>query len=113
MSCFARRWFAAIAIVGFAASFVAVGVTLSRAQDAKAPDLSNLRDAVVAAAKRGANVTEVAKALDALEKAVAKGFAAPKPGEAPPAELAALRDAVETAGRKGEKVDDIRTELDA
>jgi serine protease Do len=103
-----KRWLAAIAIVGF----VAVGVSLSSAQEGKAPDLSNLRDAVSAASKRGANVDDVAKALDALEKTLAKGFTAPKDGT-PPTELVALRDAVETAARKGEKVDGIRTELEA
>ena len=110
-----KRLCAAIAIVGFAAAFVAVGVTLSHAQDAKAPDLANLRDAVQAAAKRGNNVDEIAKAVDALGKTLSKGWTAPKPGatvEAPP-ELVAVRDAVETAARKGEKVDAIRTELEA
>jgi hypothetical protein len=85
------------------------------AQGAKAPDLSNLRDAVAAASKRGANLDEVARALDALEKALAKGFTPPKAGAtaAPPPELVALREAVETAGRKGERVDAVRKELDA
>jgi hypothetical protein len=85
------------------------------AQEQKAPDLSDLRDAVKAASKRGHNVGEVAKALDALEKALAKGFTPPKPGEtpAPLLELVALRGAVETAGAKGEDVAAIRGELDA
>jgi hypothetical protein len=110
-----KRWFAALTIVGFAAGFLAVGVSLSRAQDAKAPDLSNLRDAVKAASKRGNNVDEIVKAIDALDKYLAKGFAAPKAGDSPavPAELLELRQAVEMAGRKGEDVDAIRTELDA
>ena len=81
MSNTARRWFAAIAILGFAAASVGVGVTLLSAQEAKAPDLSGVRESVAAAAKRGANVTEVVQALDALEKSLAKGFT-PKPGGA-------------------------------
>jgi hypothetical protein len=87
----------------------------SAAQESKAPDLSDLRDAVKAAAKRGNNVDEVAKVLDALEKALARGFTPPKPGAAAdaPAELVALREAVETAGRKGEDVDAIRAELES
>jgi hypothetical protein len=95
------------AIVGLALS-----PSLSVAQEQKAPDLSDLRDAVKAASKRGNNVDEVAKALDALEKALAKGFTPPKPGAAPPAELVALREAVEAAGKKGENVDGIRAELE-
>jgi hypothetical protein len=71
------------------------------------PDLSELRDAVKAAEKRGDNVREVAAALAALDRALAKNF---KPGEAPP-ELTALREAVELAGRKGENVEAIRGEL--
>ncbi|HVL14452.1 MAG TPA: hypothetical protein VM529_17905 [Gemmata sp.] len=81
------------------------------AQEAKAPDLAGLRESVAAAAKRGANVTEVVLALDALERSLAKGFA-PRPGGAAPAELKALRDAVETAGARGEKVDGVRAEHD-
>ena len=112
MSSTARRWFAAIAILGFAAASVGIGVTLTSAQEARAPDLTGLRESVAAAAKRGANVTEVVQALDALERSLAKGFA-PRPGGAAPAELKALRDAVETAGARGEKVDGVRTELEA
>jgi hypothetical protein len=79
------------------------------------PDLADLRDAVKAAARRGQNVGEVAAAVDALEKSLAKGFVAPKPGGTvpPPAELTAVRDAVEAAARKGENVEAIRTELEA
>ena len=83
------------------------------AQDGKTPDLTDLRDAVKAASKRGGNMIDVAKALDELEKALAKGIAASKEDKkaAVPSELTALREAVETAGRKGEKVDAIRKEL--
>ena len=97
------------AIVGLALS-----PSLSLAQDLKAPDLTDLRDAVRAASKRGDNVDEVSRALDALEKALVKGFTPPKPGAAAtaPPELVALREAVEAAGRKGENVDGIRAELD-
>src|SRR5262249_11401196 len=56
---------------------------------------------------------EVAKALDAVAKMLAKGWTAPKPDEAPPAEMTALREAVEAAARKGENVDAVRDELDA
>jgi serine protease Do len=108
----AKRWLAASAVLGLAATFVGVGVTLSIAQEQKTPDLSDLRDAVRAASKRGNNVDEVAKAVDALEKRLAKGFTPPKPGEAPPAELLALRGAVEAAGAKGENVEGIRAELE-
>ncbi|MBA4064151.1 MAG: hypothetical protein C0501_10645 [Isosphaera sp.] len=83
------------------------------ARDAKPADLADLRDAVKAAAKKGNNVGEIAKAVDAVGQLLAKGWAAPKPGDAPPPELAALRDAVEAAARKGENVDGIRTELEA
>jgi serine protease Do len=107
-----KRLFAAAAVVGFAALFVVLGVRFSTADEPKVPDLSDLRDAVKAAGKRGENVDEVKKALDALEKSLAKGFT-PKPGAGPPAELVALRDAVEAAARKGENVEDIRTQLDA
>jgi hypothetical protein len=83
------------------------------ARDGKPADLSDLRDAVKAAAKKGNNVGEIAKAVDAVEQLLAKGWTVPKPGDAPPAELTALRDAVEAAARKGENVDGIRAELDA
>ncbi len=76
----------------------------------KAVDLSDLRDAITTAGKRGENVDDIKRALDALEKALAKGGAAPK--EAARAELAAVRRAVEAAARKGEKVDGIAKELD-
>ncbi|MBA4065423.1 MAG: hypothetical protein C0501_17260 [Isosphaera sp.] len=92
---------------------VALGAPATlRAADAP-PDLADLRDAVRAAAKKGNNVGEIAKAVDALEKALAGGFVAPKPGTPIPPELTAVRDAVEAAARKGENVDGIRTELEA
>jgi hypothetical protein len=71
-------------------------------------NLDELKYAVAAAQKRGANVDAVAAALSALEKAPPK--AAARPGEAPP-ELAALREAVEAALKKGENVDAISKEL--
>jgi hypothetical protein len=102
----AGRLFAA---VGFAVLFAGS----AGASDPKPVDLTDLRDAVKAATKKGANVDEVAKAADAVAKLLAKGWTAPKPEDAPPAELAALREAVEAAARKGENVDGIREELDA
>ncbi|MFO0824484.1 MAG: PDZ domain-containing protein [Gemmataceae bacterium] len=110
-----KRFFAAVAVLGFAAVFTGVGITLASAQETKTPDLSDLRDAVKAADKRGANVIEISKALDALEQAVAKGWNYPKPGATvpAPAELVALRDAVEAAARKGEAVEAIAMELEA
>lgn len=72
------------------------------------PDLADLRDALAAADKRGANVGPVRDALAAFEKAQAKGAA--KPGEAPP-ELTALRAAVEDALKKGENVSAVAAEL--
>ncbi len=99
----------------FLAAFASLGLAgFAPADEPKAPDLSDLRDAVKAAAKRGNNLREVHSALDVLEKSLAKGWSAPNGGtvSAPP-ELTALRDAVEAAGRKGENVEDIRKELDA
>lgn len=110
-----KQLFAAVAVAGLAVAFTGYGISLANAQETKTPDLSDLRDAVKAANKRGANVTEVAQALDALEKAVAKGWTYPKPGATVPAspELVALRDAIEAAARKGEAVEGIMTELEA
>lgn len=102
----AGRLFAAVAFAILFAGF-------ATAADPKSVDLSDLKDAVKAATKKGANVDEVAKALDAVAKLLAKGWTAPKPEEAPPAELTALREAVEAAARKGENVDAVRDELDA
>jgi hypothetical protein len=89
-------------------------MSLSTAEEPKAPDLSELRDAVKAASKRGENVDEIRKALDALDKLLTKGWTAPKPGETIPApvELAALREAVEAAAKKGENVEAISKELE-
>lgn len=109
-----NRLFAAIIILSSAGLFTGVGIALSNADEPKVPDLSDLRDAVNAASKKGDNVAEIRKALDALEKTLAKGWTAPASGKTiePPAELVALRDAVEAAARKGEKVEAIRKELD-
>ena len=106
-----NRWLAAATVLAFAALFVGVGIRLSRADEPKSADLTDLRDAVKAASKRGDNVDEVEKALDAFDKAMAKGFKAD--AKEPPAELVALRNAVEAAARKGENVDDIRKQLEA
>jgi serine protease Do len=106
-----KRWLAAATVLAFAALFVGVGVRLSWADEPKTADLTDLRDAVKAANKRGDNVDEVEKALDAFEKAMGKGFKAD--AKEPPAELTALRNAVESAARKGENVDDIRKQLQA
>jgi hypothetical protein len=109
------RSLAAGVVLGFAALSVGLGVRFSTADEPKAPDLTELRDAVKAASKRGDNVDEVEKALAALEKSVAKGFTPPAAGATAPVppELSALRDAVEAAGRKGENVADIRKQLEA
>jgi hypothetical protein len=100
----AVHWVAA-AVVACAAAWA--GLT-AVAQDAKPADLSALREAVDAAAKRGDNVDEIQTALAALEKA--------KPTAAAgrvPAELQALRNAVDAAAKKGENVDVIAKELAA
>jgi hypothetical protein len=76
--------------------------------DAPKADLSDLKDAVRAADKRGANVEPIKGALAALEKALAKGAA-----ETAPPELAALRETVEAALKKGENVGGISDELGA
>lgn len=83
-----------------------------RAQDPKSIDLTDLKDAVKAATKTGANLFDVENALAALEKRLAKGWTAPKPKDPPPTELTALREAVRTAARKGEDVEAIRRELE-
>ena len=87
-----------------AALLVAFGVRA----DAPKADLSDLKDAVRAADKRGANVEPVKAALAALEKALAKGAT-----EAAPPELAALRDAVEVAFKKGESLEAVSDALGA
>ncbi len=111
MSGLKQRILATAVMAGLAIGFVGIGVRLSTAQEPKAAQLADLRDAVKAADKRGENVSEVASALDALEAALAKGIAGGNGKEAPP-ELVALRDAVEAAGRKGENVGEIRSQLD-
>lgn len=99
---------AALAGASVWAGFALVAQEPKPAADAKSTDLTALHEAVAAAAKRGENVDEVRKALDAFEKAL-PGI---KPGAVPP-ELQALRDAVESAARKGENVDAIAKELAA
>src|SRR5262245_54372654 len=106
-----KRLFAAAIVLGFAALFVCVGIRYSLADEPKAADLADLRDAVKAADKRGENVDEVSKALDVLEKAVAKGLKL-EAGKVP-AELTALRQAVEAAARKGENVEEVARQLEA
>jgi hypothetical protein len=102
----AGKWLLAVVVgVGFAG--------IATADETKGPDLSDLRDAVKAASKRGDNVLEIRKALDTLEKFLAKGWTAPNGGTvSPPPELSALRDAVEIALKKGENVDAIDKELE-
>lgn len=96
-----------------AAALAALCSTPAPAADA--PDLSDFRDAVTAANKRGANLTEVESALAALERLLARGWTYPPPGTAsvPPRELVALRVAVDTAARKGEAVEGVVRELEA
>jgi hypothetical protein len=109
-----QRWLAAATVLAFAALCIGAGVRFSTADEPKATELADLRDAVTAASKRGDNVDEIAKSLDALDKLLAKGWK-PEAGKKtdPPAELTAVRNAVEAAARKGENVDDIRKQLDA
>lgn len=109
-----HRLVAAVAIVGSALLFMGVAVTLSNADEPRATELNELRDAINAAAKRGENVDEIRKAFDALQKSLGNGFTAPEPGKTsePSPELAALRDTVEAAARKGENVEEIRKQLE-
>src|SRR5262245_45135122 len=100
-----------------AVTVLALGLCAGRATadepKAQKLDLSNLRDAVNAADKRGENVADILTALAALEKAVAKSITPAQPGAtatAPP-ELIALREAVEMAAKKGENVEGISKEL--
>jgi hypothetical protein len=74
----------------------------------RTPDLSELKDAVARADKRGENVGVILEALAAFEKALGKS--AIKAGETPP-ELTALREAVESAMKKSENVEAISKEL--
>jgi hypothetical protein len=106
----AKKSLAAV-VLGSAMLFLGSALSYSRADEPR-PDLSELRDAVKSADKRGANVHEVENALGALEKALAKGFKAPARGAAAPAELTALRNAVEAARKKGENVEEIHKQLE-
>jgi len=108
----ARRLLTVATGFGFAALLAGIGASSATAQQ-KAPDLTALRDEVRTANKRGENVDEVATALTALERALAKGNIAAGPGRPVPPELQALRDAVDAAARKGENVEAIRKELEA
>lgn len=100
----AGKWVVAVAL---AVASVWTGFALS-AQETKPVDLSALRDAVDVAAKKGENVDEIRKALDAFEKAKP----AANTGRVMP-ELQALRDAVEGAAKKGENVEAVAKELAA
>ncbi len=88
------------------------GTAIAVAQQRKSPDLADLRDAVRAAARRGANVGEISRALTAFEQSVRKGNIGGAGRPVPP-ELLALREAVETASRNGESVEGILKELEA
>ena len=108
----AGKW---AAVVGFVGAAVWLGFSLTAQElkptptaDAKGADLTALRDAVTAATKRGENVDEVRKALEAFEKALP----IIKPGRVSP-ELQALRDAVDAAAKKGENVEAVLKELAA
>jgi serine protease Do len=114
MKALGNRRLGVLALLAFAIAFIGVAVSLSNADESKAPDLSDLRDAVAAASKRGDNVEGIRRAVDALQQSLAKGFTAPGPGKTvdPPPELVALRDAVEAAAKKGENVGEIRKQLE-
>ena len=101
-------WVGGAHFVSVAAAPPADAKPVGDAKDAKGVDLTALRDAVQSAGKRGENVDEVRKALDAFEKAAPK----PDAGGVPP-ELQALRDAVDAAARKGENVEAVAKELAA
>jgi len=107
-----KQLLAAASVLCCAALLLGAGVHLATADEPKPVDLSELRDAIKLATKRGENVDEVRKAFDALEKTVAKGWAPQTGRTEPPAELTALRQAVEEAGRKGENVEEIRKQLE-
>lgn len=75
------------------------------------PDLSELKAAVAAADRAGANVREIRTALAAFEPVFARADKE-KEKVAPPAELKALRAAVERARDKGENVDAVAKALE-
>lgn len=97
-------WLALAAIAWFA--LVVGAQEPKRVEEPKPVKLDGLQKAVTDADKRGENVGEVRKALDAFSKALPSA----KPGVVPP-ELQALRDAVDAAARKGERVEELSTEL--
>jgi hypothetical protein len=112
MTRFGKQSLAAASLLCCAALLLGAGVRLASADEPKPVDLTELRDAIQLATKRGENVAEVRKAFDALDKLLSTGWA-PKDGRSdPPAELTALRTAVEEAARKGENVEDIRKQLE-
>lgn len=107
------RWLAVSLVVSATAVWMGWRIAESTADEPKAAVLSDLRDAVQMADRRGVNVAEIREALNRLERALQQGLKV-EPGQSnPPAELLALREAVEAAARKGENVDQIRKELDA
>jgi len=110
MIAFGKLAHSLVGVLAFA--LMATGFAL--ADEPTIPDLSDLRAAVNTASKRGDNVLQVAKALDVLEKRVAKGWAFPAQGRTvtPPAELLAVREAIEMAKCKGENADGILKELE-
>jgi hypothetical protein len=99
-----------IAAGAFAVLAMWVGVDLFTSVEAAPPgkpvDVTALRDAVEAAAKKGENVDEILKALDAFEKKAPLAD-----GRTVTPELQALRDAVDAAAKKGENVEGIAKEL--
>jgi hypothetical protein len=111
---FRGRLPATLAVVVSAVAFMGIGVALSNALEQTPPDVTELRDAVNAAAKRGDNVAEIRKSLEAFEKAIAKGWTPPAAGKTiePPSELLELRHTVEAAARKGENVEEILKQLE-
>jgi hypothetical protein len=112
--CCVGKWVAAsviTALVACAGYVQFTSVDAAQPPDAKEAketkvDLTALREAVNVAMKRGDNVDEIARALDAF----AKVAPTVKSGTVPP-ELQALRDAVDAAAKKGENVEAITKEL--
>lgn len=96
-----------LALVATVRLVLAVGAQEpKRLEEPKPVKLDGLRQAVADADRRGENVIEVRRALDAFEKALPSA----KPGVVP-TELQALRDAVDAADRKGERVAEVSKEL--